>query len=63
MSVDKRKHGIETHRWGFIEKSTNNIIATCIATTYWEAVSHFENEDLLVDNLYTVKILFDDNSK
>jgi len=50
------KVGIETHQWGFFQISEGKLIATCIAKTYWEAISYFENENLLVDALYEVRI-------
>jgi hypothetical protein len=50
------KVGIETHQWGFFQISEGKLIATCIAKTYWEAISYFENVNLLVDALYEVRI-------
>ena len=50
------KVGIETHQWGFFQISEGKLIATCIAKTYWEAISYFEDENLLVDALYEVRI-------
>jgi hypothetical protein len=59
------KVGIETHQWGFFQVGDSRLIATCIAKTYFEAVSYFEDEhlildadsDLILDALYEVKII------
>ena len=51
------KKGIETHKWGYFRISDNKLIATCIADTYWEAISYFEDENMLIDALYEVKII------
>jgi hypothetical protein len=51
------KLGIETHQWGFFQVGDSRLIATCIAKTYFEAVSYFEDEHLILDALYEVKII------
>jgi len=51
------KKGIETHQWGFYRYSDNMLIATCIATTYYESVSYFEEIGLVVDSIHIVKIV------
>jgi hypothetical protein len=45
------KLGIETHQWGFFQVGDSRLIATCIAKTY------FEDEHLILDALYEVKII------
>jgi hypothetical protein len=51
------KLGIETHQWGFFQVDNGRLIATCIAKTYFEAVCYFEDEPLILDALYEVKII------
>jgi hypothetical protein len=43
--------GIQSHQWGFFRVSDNQLIATCIAKTYYEAISYFEDEGLMIDAL------------
>jgi hypothetical protein len=50
--------GIQIHQWGFYRYSDNMLIATCVATTYYEAVSYFEEVGLVVDSIiHIVKIV------
>jgi len=51
------KQGIETHRWGFYRIGDNQLIATCIAQTYYEAVSYFEEICLGIDSMYEIRIM------
>ena len=51
------KKGIEIHQWGFYRKADNQIIATCIAQTYFEAISYFEEIYLNIDLLYEIRII------
>ena len=49
--------GIQSHQWGFFRVSDKKLIATCIAKTYYEAISYFEDEGLTLDALYKVNIV------
>ena len=52
------KKGIETHKWGYYSKTgPNKLIATCIASTLYEAESYFEEIELVVDANIEVKII------
>ena len=53
------KEGIEKHRWGYYSKTElpNKLIATCIASTLYEAESYFEEIELVVDANIEVKII------
>ena len=51
------KTGIETHRWGFFRKEDNKLIASCIAITYYESITHFEDIGLMLNDLYEIKII------
>ena len=51
------KNGIETHQWGYFRTSDGKLIATCIAKTYWEAIMYFEDENMVLDALYDVRII------
>mgnify|MGYP003651416105 FL=1 len=52
------KEGIETHRWGYYSKTgPNKLIATCIASTLYEAESYFEDIELVVDSYVEIKII------
>jgi len=53
-----KEEGIETHRWGYYSKTgPNKLIATCIASTLYEAESYFEEIELVVDANIEVKII------
>ena len=53
-----KEKGIETHRWGYYSKTEpNKLIATCIASTLYEAESYFEEIKLFVDANIEVKII------
>jgi hypothetical protein len=54
---EKMEPGIQIHQWGFYRYSDNMLIATCVATTYYEAVSYFEEVGLVVDSIHIVKIV------
>lgn len=51
------KSKIETHQWGYIRIVDSKLIATCIAKTYFEAVDYFAEYDLLIDDLYEIRII------
>ena len=51
------KSGIEKHQWGYIRIGDSKLIATCIAKTYFEAVSYFEECELIDDPLYEIRII------
>ena len=52
------KEGIEKHRWGYYSKTEpNKLIATCIASTLYEAESYFEEIELVVDSYVEIKII------
>jgi hypothetical protein len=51
------KKGIETHQWGYFQISDGKLIATCIANTYWEAIGYFEDELMVIDVRYEVRII------
>lgn len=51
------KLGIETHQWGFYRVKDDVLIATCIATTYYEATTYFEDVELVLDQSYIIKII------
>jgi len=52
------KEGIETHRWGYYSKTgPNKLIATCIASTLYEAESYFEDIELVVNSYVEIKII------
>ena len=53
-----KEEGIERHRWGYYSKTEpNKLIATCIASTLYEAESYFEEIELVVDANIEVKII------
>jgi hypothetical protein len=53
------EEGIERHRWGYYSKTElpNKLIATCIASTLYEAESYFEDIGLVVDSYVEIKII------
>lgn len=51
------KLGIETHQWGFYRVKDDVLIATCIAKTYYEATTYFEDVELVLDQSYIIKII------
>jgi hypothetical protein len=51
------KRGIEIHKWGYFRVSDNLLIATCIASTYFEAVCYFEEIELVYDPMYKVTMI------
>lgn len=51
------KGGIELHQWGFYRIGDGILIATCIAQTYYEAISYFEEIHLVLNVLYEIKII------
>ena len=53
-----KEEGIETHRWGYYSNTgPNKLIATCIASTLYEAESYFEDIELVVDSYVEIKII------
>ena len=57
-----KNKGIEMNRWGFFLTGSshydrNEIIASCIAATRFEAECYFEEMDLEVDDFSEVRIL------
>ena len=48
---------IKDLKWGYVRVSDNKIISMCYATTYFEAVSYFEEADLIDDPMYEVRII------
>jgi len=49
--------GIESHRWGYYMKAEDKLISTCIAKTYYEAESYFDEIDLVKDGHVEIKII------
>ena len=52
-----RKKGIETHRWGYYIKADNKLIATCLANTFYEAETYFEDVELICDKYVEIRIV------
>jgi len=51
------KTGIEINRWAFCRVGDGKVIATCIAKTYFEAKSYFDEEHLILDRLYEIRVI------
>jgi hypothetical protein len=51
------KLGVQTHQWGYFRVGDQVMIATCIATSYFEAVAYFEEIGLMEDPMYYIKIV------
>ena len=51
------KPGIETNQWGFYRVKDGTLIATCIAQTYYEATTYFEDVELVLDESYIIRII------
>ena len=48
---------IKDLKWAYVRVSDNKIISMCYATTYFEAMSYFEQADLIDDPMYEVRII------
>ncbi len=53
--MNNKKLGIETHQWGYFY--LDRLIATCIAKTYWEAESYFEEIELTKHDGIEIRII------
>lgn len=51
------KEGVETSRCGFYQVSDGKLIATCIAKSYFAAVTYFEDACLDLEELYEIKVI------
>lgn len=51
------KKGLESSRWGIYQVNNGKLMATCIAKSYFEAVTYFDDACLDLSESYEIKFI------